>query len=347
MKKTVLMILLGLVSLILLGNSSAIKAKEPVQLIFDTDMGNDVDDALALAILHAFHKRGECELLGITITKDNQYVSPYIKMINRFYGYGEIPVGSIKSGIEPKPDLYIQKVLEAKDANGKLLYADFNVAEDKTVYMDSCKLLRKLLAEAKKKVVIVQVGFSTNLARLLDTGADEFSPLSGKDLMKENVDYISVMAGGFTPKYEKHKEYNVVKDIPSAKKLFAESPVPILCSGFEVGALILYPGISIREDFNYVPHHPIKESFILYRGGDDKNAATWDLTCILHAVRPNRGYFGFSEPGTISVNDDGTTTFVKNAKGLHRLFTVNEKQIAKVQEAFIDLASEPPKGIGR
>ena len=31
-------------------------------VIFDTDMGNDVDDALALAVLHALQSRGQCRL---------------------------------------------------------------------------------------------------------------------------------------------------------------------------------------------------------------------------------------------------------------------------------------------
>jgi hypothetical protein len=39
-----------------------------VRVIFDTDMGNDVDDALALGILHALETRGEAKLLAVTIT---------------------------------------------------------------------------------------------------------------------------------------------------------------------------------------------------------------------------------------------------------------------------------------
>jgi len=35
---------------------------QAVPVIFDTDMGNDVDDALALAMLHALESRGECRL---------------------------------------------------------------------------------------------------------------------------------------------------------------------------------------------------------------------------------------------------------------------------------------------
>ena len=48
-------------------------AQAAVNIIFDTDMGNDVDDALALAMLHAFQTRHEVNLLAVTITKDNKW----------------------------------------------------------------------------------------------------------------------------------------------------------------------------------------------------------------------------------------------------------------------------------
>jgi len=38
----------------------------PVAIIYDTDIGNDVDDALALGVIHALQSRGECELLAVT-----------------------------------------------------------------------------------------------------------------------------------------------------------------------------------------------------------------------------------------------------------------------------------------
>ena len=42
-------------------------AAPPVPVIFDTDIGNDVDDCLALAILHAFESRGEARIAAVTI----------------------------------------------------------------------------------------------------------------------------------------------------------------------------------------------------------------------------------------------------------------------------------------
>ena len=61
-------------------------AAQSVPVIFDTDMGNDVDDALALAMLHALESRGECRLIGVTITKDNPWAAPYVDLVNTFYG---------------------------------------------------------------------------------------------------------------------------------------------------------------------------------------------------------------------------------------------------------------------
>lgn len=48
-----------------------LQSAEPVRLIFDTDIGNDVDDALALGVIHALQSRGECELLAVTVSKDH------------------------------------------------------------------------------------------------------------------------------------------------------------------------------------------------------------------------------------------------------------------------------------
>src|ERR1700752_1626134 len=67
-------------------------AARPV--IFDTDMGNDIDDALALAMLHALSDRGECLLLGVTLPNANAAAVPYVRMINRFYGRPDLPVGA-------------------------------------------------------------------------------------------------------------------------------------------------------------------------------------------------------------------------------------------------------------
>ena len=149
-------------------------------------------------------------------------------------------------------------------------------------------LRRALAAQADGSVVVVQVGFSTNLARLLDSKPDDVSSLDGKTLVRRKVRLLSAMAGNFAPApRERFKEFNVVTDVGSAKKLFQQWPTPIVLSGFEVGNAILYPHRSIEQDYNYVPHHPVAEAYMLY-GKMPYDRPTWDLTSTLYAIRLER-----------------------------------------------------------
>ena len=59
-------------------------------------------------------------------------------------------------------------------------------------------LLREILnRQPDHSVVLVQVGYFSNLASLLDTTNDKTSPLSGRELVSLKVKYLSVMAGAF------------------------------------------------------------------------------------------------------------------------------------------------------
>ncbi|MDR0871675.1 MAG: hypothetical protein LBN39_12875, partial [Planctomycetaceae bacterium] len=100
-----------------------LSAAEPVKMIFDTDLGNDVDDTMALAAIHALQNRGECELLAVTTTKDNPYVAPMIAALNKFYGRPNIPIAVVKNGVAKEDGKYNRQVLELKDDAGKPRYS--------------------------------------------------------------------------------------------------------------------------------------------------------------------------------------------------------------------------------
>ena len=318
--------------------TAAAPAGTPIPLIFDTDMGNDVDDALALAMLHAFESRGECRLIAVTITKDNPWSAPYVDLVNTFYGRARIPVGMVKgSGITPNASPMIQVPAERKRSDGSLVYPR-RIASGAEA-PDAVALLRRVLAaERDNTVVIVQVGFSTNLARLLDSGPDAASPLAGRDLAMRKVRLVSTMAGNFA---DGKPEYNVQTDIPSAQKLFREWPTPIVVSGFEIGASILFPAASVENDFGYVPDHPVAEAYRNYMKMP-YDRPTWDLTAALYAVRPERGYFTLSAPGAIAVDARGITHFTPDPNGRHRYLIVSDAQRSRALEVMILLASQPP-----
>ncbi len=307
-------------------------------LIFDTDMGNDIDDALALGMIHALESRGECRLLAVTITKDNEYSAAFVDLVNTFYGRGHVPVGVVRNGKAPEDSPYIRVPSEQQD-NGQDRYPHrLRSGRDAP---EAVALLRKTLAgQPDHTVVLVVVGFSTNIARLLDSPADEHSPLSGRALVERKCRLLSIMAGMYTPG-SNHREYNVVMDLPSARKVYAAWPTPIVASGFEIGSVVKFPADSIERDFRYVRHHPLREAYELYQKMP-YDRETWDLTSVLYAVRPDRGYFGLSPAGTIQADEKGLTRLIPSAQGRHRHLTIDDQQIIRVREALVQLASQPP-----
>lgn len=324
---------------LLLGYSPVV-ATEPVRLIFDTDIGNDVDDVLALGMIHNLEARGQCTLLAVTVTKDNPKAAAFTDAVNTFYGRPNVPIGAVRDGVTPEEGKFL-KLADAQD-DGSVRYPhDLESGENAP---EAVGLLRQILAgQPDHSVALVQVGFFTNYGRLLQSPADEHSPLTGRELIKKKVRLLSIMAGAFqTIRDGNHYvEYNVMKDIPSAQTLAREWPTPIVWSGFEIGITAAYPATSIERDYNYVAHHPLKEAYYLYIP-PPHDRPTWDLTSVLYAVWPDRDYFALSTPGSVEVQDDGFTRFTPKQGGRDRFLILDEVRTARLREALVQLSSQPP-----
>ncbi len=308
----------------------------PIPVIFDTDMGNDADDPMALAILNAFVDRGECDLLAVTLTKSSPSAAPYTKMFNTYYGHPDIPIGMTSEERTPDDRKYVGAIFDLKGKDGAPLFEKPDFTPEPAV-----PLLRKCLAAAEDgSVVMIQVGFSTNFARLLDSPADDISPLSGLDLVKRKVRLLSTMFGAFNGRYQ--NEFNVMNDVDAARKLMAEWPTPIWLSGFEIGEAIRINRKQMDSAFCADPDHPLMHTFILYREGWDDMQATFDVTSALLAIRPDDGYFTLSPKGKTRVNGDNVTPFDEDPEGTHQyILEVTPEQKARVQEAFLYLMSQP------
>ena len=323
-----------LLSIILCGLAQA----EPVKLIFDTDMGNDVDDLMALCMIHQLQKRGTVELLAVTVTKDHPQAAAFVDAVNTLYGYPDTPIGVVRDGAAKEAGKF-NLLADEKNADGSLRYPhDLSSGADAP---EAVGLIKKILAaQPDGSVAIAQVGFFTNLARLLDDP-------EGKALAAKKVKVLSIMAGAFqTVQWNtRHLEYNVKLDIPAAQKLAKNWPTPMVWSGFEIGVAAAFPHVSIEEDLNYIPHHPLKEAYYLYNP-PPHDRPTWDPTAVLYAVLPDRGYFELSPSGTVVVEDDAATWFrpSKDGKGNHRFLVMSPEQTARVREVIVQLSCAPPAG---
>jgi len=320
--------------------AGALMAAEPIGLIFDTDICGDCDDVLALGMIHALQSRGQCRLLAVTISADHELAAPFVDAVNTFYGRGGIPIGVVGAGGVRKESRYL-RLAEEKDGEQLRFPRTLGAGRDAP---PATRVLRQALAQAPDaSVVVVQVGFSTNLARLLETPADDLSPLGGIELVRRKVKLLSIMAGAFLPVggEASFREYNVVNDIPSCQTLVDRWPTPVVFSGFEVGIAVTYPASSIERDYGYVSHHPLSEAYILYEP-PPHNRPTWDLTSVLYAVLGDRGYFELSAPGRVRVDDQGVTRFEVADSGPHAYLILRAEQRARVVEALVQLSSQPP-----
>jgi inosine-uridine nucleoside N-ribohydrolase len=312
-------------ALALLPIAQMARAAEPVRLILDTDIGNDIDDLFALSMIHALESRGEVQLLAVTITKDNRYAAPFVDLVDTYYGRPRIPIGVVHHGKTPE-DSPMLRIL----AQDTAVYPHGSGSQPE----DAVALLRRTLAaQPDHSVVIAQIGFSTNLARLLD------SP-GGRALIVSKVKLLCLMAGNFA---EPQPEFNVYIDPDSAKSLFARWPTPVIFSPFDVGLQVTFPASAIKRDFDYDAHHPVPAAWRIYMAGKPPDRPNWDSTAVLEAIRPDRGYFDLSGPGRVSLGPKSITIFKPDPAGNCRYLIIKPDQVARVRELITTLVSEPPE----
>lgn len=315
-------------------------ASGPLKVIFETDMGNDVDDALALDMLYKYLDMDQIELLAIMINKNGEYPVIFADIMNTWYGYPDIPIGVVRDGADSEHDAvnYTKSVSLLKNDKGEPMFNHSHLEYAKLP--EAHNLYREILSkQPDSSVVIVSVGFSTNLSRLLATPGDDFSPLNGKELVAKKVTYLSNMAACFNNP-DLH-EYNVVKDIAAAKRVFEEWPTKIITSPFEVGVQIKYPAKSIENDFGWAPEHPMVEAYKSYLEMP-YDRPTWDLTSVLYAVE-GPSFFDISSPGYISIHENGSSSFKNDINGNHQYLKVDSLQAENIKQHFVNLISKKSK----
>lgn len=288
-------------------------------IIFDTDLGGDCDDVMALDLLLSAEKCGECRLLGVTYSADAYAAIPCIYAILRHYGRGDVPIGRapVKEGTVSVSDNYASKVAEAFRYDG---------APDYNTTPEASALLRRLLSEATGKVTLVVTGFLTNITALLKSGPDEYSPLSGPELVREKVEEIAIMACNFShinciaPEeravcrdgtIKPLGEWNIICDIKAAQEMFALVTAPVVLLPYEAGLNMItgapmaeHGGMDAPDSMSYIVH------------GSRAGRHSWDPATALYGVYGARPWFYKSSAGRVTIRDDGVSDFAVDPDGL-------------------------------
>ena len=320
-------------------------ARPPVGIAFDGDLGNRIDAIMAVAMLNGFTAKTEARRICLSVSRPSLIAAQLADVVSNFYrapplaGRGGGGVGAITEGMigmpegdaapaDDKPALGL--LLAKKAADGTPLYTStvnrlVNTAE-------SAVLIRNLLlAQHDGNAAIVLAGPATGVVRLLGLYR------SGPQITAKCRELV-IAAGSFPAG---QPEATIKSDVAAARKLFAEWPTPLVAVGSEVGDALPYPGASIEKDFAWSPAHPVADAYRALKPMPyDAPAAA--LAAVLYAVHPDEGYFKLSDPGTITVLDDGRTRFTPGSDGKHRYLVVDPAQKDRVTSLYSAMVSAAP-----
>ena len=288
------------------------------KIILDTDLGSDCDDAGAIALMHRMADLGEAEILAVTHCTSEIGGAVTVKAINEYYRRPDVPVGqySETSFLED----------EACKRFTKHIMADYLETHQMPKFENATRVMRRILSE-HSDVTLVAIGFFNNCAELLRSGPDDVSPLTGAELIKENVRELYVMGGNFADLTD--AEYNIKTDIESAKYVAENFPVPVVYAGFELGECVR-TGAKLRQAEE---NHPVKKIYSLRQA--DGLRESWDPIAVYCAIRDGNPLFKKSRKCKITFDDNGRAVIGNEGKDCYLIATATNEEVRRELEKYI------------
>ncbi len=280
---------------------------EPELIILDTDLGGDIDDLGALAVLHALRKHGYCELLAVmSVTGQGPAISA-IQYVNRYFGCPDIPVGRRREPLIVR-NTYADAVTAADLTH---------IAPDPSESPSAVQLYRRLLSKAQPgSITIATIGPLFFIDELLRSGPDDISPRTGIELISHAVKRL-VMMGGHYPASTHRGETNFVawQQQGVTQRVMHDMPRPVEVVTFEVGdigsgfatgkrIIELPPNHPVRIGYEYFFQHPPQWAHREPSAIDDWSI--WDQITVLQAVMPGSPWLSVDWSMRCEVEVDGS-----------------------------------------
>ena len=269
---------------------------QPVKIIFDTDMESDVDDVAALAMLHGLADQGDAEILATISSSLNPWSAPTIDVINTYFGRPDIPIGNVKTKGVYRNSIYAKPLSEQFPQN-------IGLGEKA---QEATSLYRRILSEQEDaSVVIVTVGYLTNLSKLLSSEPDELSPLTGMELVKKKVKHYVCMGGRYPQEQDPGKWGNFKPDPEAVVHVTNEWPTLIT---FTTGGVFsnAIPTGKILFTNKAEKGNPVSTAYkIFLKSWNRDYHHSADLIAVYVAVRGHEPYFTLREDGYFHIFEDG------------------------------------------
>jgi inosine-uridine nucleoside N-ribohydrolase len=305
-----------------LARAGALRAKIPV--LVDTDIGTDIDDAFALALVA---RSPELKLLGVTtVSGDTRARARLAAKLLWVAGLRSVPVAA---GVPGKP-LPIEQARWAKGFRSPEL-----LREDAVAFLKS-EILRQ-----PGKITLIAIGPLTNLGALLKSDP----ALAGK------IKRIVMMGGSIAHGYDGDRrpvaEYNVASD-PSAAQVVFSSGVRILMCPLDVTAMLQLRHAARHRIFTELT--PLTNALtLLYHLWNQRTPTLFDPMAVAMVMEPS---LCRTQPLAIRVDAQGYTRVVKgqppNAKvalDTHpaKFFRFYLRRVAPERRARVGKLLSPPR----
>ena len=271
------------------------------KIIFGTDWGTDCDDAVALRLLTNAHKKGLIELSAIVINNCREVSVASLDGFLALDNMEKLPIGIDFDATDYEGPFYYQERLVPFARNYK------SNADAKS----AVKVYRETLAKSDTKLEIIEVGVLQALAALIESPADDISPLTGRELVKEKVEKIWSMAGRWD--IDGGFEYNFANNMRArlgAEVILEKCPVPITFLGWEIGHDVITGGKLDNDDHLYK---------VLLDYKHPNGRMSWDPMLTLLAITDDiekAGYRAVWGKGSIET-ESGKNHFEVSEGGMH------------------------------
>ena len=235
-------------------------------MIIDTDIGDDVDDAFALALAV---KSPELQVLGVTTTFGD--TEARAKITDRFLGEvgrADIPVMAGKATATKNP------MSQRKYGDGGHFV--------KASHGDAVAFLLEQIKKYPGEITLIAIGPLMNVGAAIDQDEDTFRKLKRVVLMGGSVrrGYGDLE---YTPPVPPMPEWNILNDVASAQKLFA-SGVPLYVMPLDSTQLKLD---EVKRAFLFSQGTAVTDQLaILYHLWGQETPTLFDPMTLVYALKP-------------------------------------------------------------
>jgi len=263
----------------------AATAASPQKIIIDTDIGDDIDDAFAIALAL---RSPELQILGISTTFGD--TEARARILDRMLGENarrDIPV------LAGTPT-------STKNPMSQRVYGDAGGRFTRAFHPDAVEFILEQIRNNPGQITLVAIGPLINVGALIDKDSQTFLKLKRVVLMGGSV-HCGYSEVGICPGPPPVPEWNILNDIPAAEKLF-RSGVPLYVMPLDSTQLKFNESM---RSYLFRQGTPLTDALtLLYHEWNQQTPTLFDPMTVAYILNPQ---ICPTEPMRITIDEKGFT----------------------------------------